>query len=81
MNIARFRKLNPGHPLANIFALLQEEEGPTRDLATTKGMAAGMVVLLAHQNQLSGNDAIELLAEIGPQASAPANNTAPGALH
>jgi hypothetical protein len=63
MNIARFRIMFPGHPLSTIFAIMQSGEC---DPATAKGMAAGMVALLAHLKHLPIKDAEQLLTEIAP---------------
>ncbi len=81
MTIYEFISDHPSHPLTSLFEMLEDDQAPNDDIATTKGMAAGMVVLLAHLNQLSRIEAINLLEEIGPPASAPANNPAPGAIH
>ena len=77
-NIAHFRTRYPDRPLTNLFRLLQDGESQPDKVSTLKSMAAGMVVLLAHMNVLSHDDAIQIQLEIAAIAITAANDPAPG---
>lgn len=78
MNIRHFSIRYPEHPLTNLFNQIQDGNSPKANIPTLQGMAAGMVILLAHLHHLSHDEAIELMEEIAPQPMAAANDPAAG---
>lgn len=65
MNMTDFRSLYPDHPLTSVLATVQDQTADPSEAEAIRGMAVGMVVLLAHLNHLSDKQAVRLLSDLG----------------